>query len=101
MRCAAPTDIVHLHPPLRSARRTVRILVGLAVIAAALAAHAYANPSLPTGRGLSGLVLLLISQVAGGQARTLVWLALAVLMLAMARFTWRRADRRPGDRWWR
>jgi len=90
-----------LHDPLRSARWTVRFSLALAFAAIAMAIHAAFNPAVPSGRGLSGLALAILSAWVGPYADAVMWAAIAAVLLYFARLMWKHAPRVPGDRWWR
>ncbi|QBE66914.1 hypothetical protein [Pseudoduganella lutea] len=87
---------------LRTAKRTVRICILMAMVLVGLGINALVSEhASPFGRGLSGMLRQVLFTHFGAAGLAALWIALAMVPLFFARLIWRHTARAPRDRWWR
>jgi hypothetical protein len=86
---------VILRSALSQARTLVLIALVVALIAFALALRAFLDPQATTGKRLLDRLLIYLFGPAGP---SILWFAIGVAALMIARFAWRRAPLRPSER---
>ena len=75
------------------------MLVGLALLAVAGGVHEWLKPSAPPFNGRWAWFGEVVFSLAGTIGLVVLWVLLAVALLATARFVWRHTGRVPADRW--
>ena len=81
-----------------SGRWLVRLLVLLAVIAVAIGAAEWLNPSPPPYRGRLAWVADVAFSPGGATGLALLWFVAGASLVVAARFVWRHTPRIPSDR---
>ena len=80
-------------------RDAVRGLVLLAFVMVCLAVHEWFIPTLPPFKGRFSWLSEIAYSVAGQKGLVVLLLALAVALLAIARFMWRHTPNLPSEGW--
>lgn len=84
---------------MESGRWLVRLLVLLAATAVAIGTAEWLNPSPPPYRGRLAWVADAAVYLVGATGLALLWFALGVALVVLARFVWRHTPKVPSDRW--
>lgn len=77
----------------------VRLLAAFALIAAGAAVNEWLAPSAPPFTGRLAWVIEGVFALAGTAGLVGLWLLVAVMLTATARFVWRHTAKLPSDRW--
>lgn len=86
---------------LRTAKRTVRISILLAMVLIALGINEIGSEQTRSfGRGISGALRELLYAYFGSAGLCFMWVVMATIPLLFARLIWRHTPRVPSDRWY-
>jgi len=87
---------------LRTAQRTVRICVLLAIVFVALGINELSSEQTSAfGRGTGGMLREFLNTYFGVAGLCVFWIVPALGLLIFARSIWRHTPRTPNDRWYR
>jgi hypothetical protein len=75
--------------------RATKLFVGLALVAVSLGVAQYFNPPRPPFHGRYAFFKQALSEYFGAFGPSILWFALAVVLLVAARFVWRHSPKLP------
>lgn len=91
---------IELKGGLTSTRWSVKVALGIAVLAFVLTALELKSPTMPPFGGRNAWFSELLFALAGVYGRPLLFFIFGLTCLRTALWFWRHASRVPSDRWW-